>query len=88
MTNSMLTCNEVIILLDCHRGYNRIRHEQGSLAKEVTKLQGIGLIEKAEGVDKEAGFDWTLTTNGTKLVKHLLNETQWSMVFTPGSTNV
>ena len=85
MANSMLSCNEVIILLDCHRGFNEDRH-MGNVKLEIENLIKYDLIEKATGV--EECFDFILTKSGHKLTKHLLNEAVWKMVFIPGSTNV
>lgn len=87
MANSeswMLSCNEVIILLDCYRGFRKENHT-GNIDTEIKKLVQCALIEKDIPDSPTSSREWILTKNGRKLVKHLLNEAIWKMVFTPGS---
>ena len=74
--SNVLTCNQVMILLDCHRGtFNTDRH-MGGVEEDLRRLESNSLIEKSEY--------WELTTNGKKLIEHLLAQATWRLEFVPG----
>lgn len=76
-----LNCNQVIALLDCHRGYRSENHTNGQHQEDLKLLNKAGLIELDKRPDS---FEWTLTLNGRRLTDYLLQETVWRMEFTPG----
>ena len=76
-----LTYNQVILVLDCYRGYGSERH-LGTLGRDIVELKGLNII--TDNPDK-CGFKYLLTEDGVTLAKHLLAEATWKRVFTPGS---
>lgn len=70
-----LNCNQTILLLDCHRGYKKHRHDNGQHQADIEALCRADLIQP----------DYTPTTNGAKLIAHLLNEARGHFTFIVGS---
>jgi hypothetical protein len=65
-----MTCNAVIVLLDCRRGFGRVHHADiGTLNADLRYLHRIGLIRPGTARD---GFDWVLTPMGDAVCGGLL----------------
>lgn len=71
-----LTCNQVILLLDCRRGYRHVAHT-GTLQEDLKILQVAGLISEGACHDD---FDWEVTPFGRTLSGHVISQTTWHKV--------
>ena len=58
-----MTTNQVIVLMDVHRGF-RVECHAGSLKQDLVHLQTQGLIRQAENA-----WGWELTEFGDTLVE-------------------
>ena len=59
-----MTCNQVIVLMDCCRGFDASRHN-GTLSEDLRQLQALGLVEQG----RPDCFEWELTSKGDNLVQ-------------------
>lgn len=68
-----MTCNQVIVLMDCRRGFDASRHS-GTLNSDLRRLQSMGLVESGRRSDwsRSDSFEWELTSKGDKVVKGML----------------
>jgi hypothetical protein len=57
-----MTCNQMIVLLDIRRGFDKSRHA-GTLSDELIRLSREGLILK----NKDDENDWVLSAKGEDL---------------------
>lgn len=64
-----LTVNQLVVLLDCYRGFNRDRHV-GTIEHDLAMLEQRAFI--SPGSDKD--FKWLITTIGTRVVRGMLAE--------------
>jgi len=60
----LMTCNQVIVLMDCRRGFNASRHN-GTLSEDLRQLQAWGLVEPG----RPGCFDWELTIKGDQAAR-------------------
>lgn len=67
-----MTCNQLIVLLDCYRGFDRSRH-MGTVDRDCAVLVRSGLIERSDTV---SSFEFRLTEAGTELAATVLCSTQ------------
>jgi Mn-dependent DtxR family transcriptional regulator len=62
-----MTANQVIVLLDVHRGFDKTIHP-ATVNGDLVELCGRGLIRPSRS------FEFELTEKGDKLVKRLLEQ--------------
>jgi len=64
-----MTANQVIVLLDVHRGFKRDIHP-GTIERDLQTLMRDAVIDTGSGPH----FEFELTEKGDKLVKRLLEQ--------------
>lgn len=64
-----MTCNQLIVLLDVHRGFSRDRH-LGTMDRDLLRLERDGLIRR--GACDVSSFDYDLTDRGEEVVETVL----------------